>query len=117
MLAMSDVVANEKDAISRQGAKDALENLASSLEQLGPASGTDLIAHLKSLPAIPQFYGKLPPFPKKPIDPYEAAASSGDMPTHDSVTEYGDSMMFYRNECADFAKELAKAVREFSARA
>jgi hypothetical protein len=115
MLAMSDVVANEKDAISRQGARDALEKLAASLEQFDPAFGPDLIAHLKSLPAIPQFYGKLPPFPKKPTDPYESATSSGDMPTHDSVIEYEDSMMFYRQECAEFAKELAKAVREFSA--
>ena len=113
---MSDVLANEKDAISRQGARDALEKLAASLEQLDPASGQDLIAHLKGLPAIPQFYGK-PAFPKKPVDPYEVASSSGDMPTHDSVIEYEDNLMFYRKECAEFAKELAKAVRESSAKA
>ncbi len=112
---MSDVVANEKDAISRHGARDALEKLAASLEQLDQASGPGFITHLKSLPAIPQFYGKLPQFPKKPADPYESATSSGDMPTHDSVIEYEDSMMFYRQECAEFARELAKAVRGSSA--
>ena len=37
------------------------------------------------------------------------------MPTHDSVIEYEDSMMFYRQECAEFARELAKAVRGSSA--
>ena len=53
----------------------------------------------------------MPKFPKKPADPYDSPDASGDLPTHDAEIEYEDNIMFYRNECILFAKQLAKACR------
>lgn len=116
-MTLADVLSNEKDAVSRQGAKGALEKLAASLEALDLGFAPDFVAHVKGLKEVPVFYGTLPPFPKKPDDPYSVAQASGDLPTHDAVTEYEDDMMFYVKDCAEFAKSLAKAVRGFPARA
>ena len=105
---------DEKAAVAASGPaalKPALEKLAASLDKLDILEAEKFVAHLKSLPKPPDFYGQLPKFPKKPTDPYEKAASTGDMPTHDAEIEYEDDVMFYRNECIAFAKELAKACR------
>ena len=113
-MTLEDVLSAEKEAVSSQGAKNALEKLASLLEKLEPVAAEGFIAHLKGLAEFPQFYGALPEFPKKPTDPYKLAQASGDLPTHDAVTEYEDDMMYYRNECRDVARELAKACRAFA---
>jgi len=116
---LEDVLANEKAAVAAPAGsaslKPALEKLAESLEQLDPGFAPDLVKHIQGLQAIPTFYGEIPPSPKRPENPYATAQASGDLPTHDSVIEYEDDMMFYKKDCAEFAKALAKAVREFSA--
>jgi hypothetical protein len=117
-VSLEDILANENAAVAAQAGsaslKPALAKLAESLEQLDPGFAPDVIKHLQDLKVIPPFYGEIPPFPKKPENPYATASASGDLPTHDAVIEYEDDMMFYRKDCAEFAKALAKAVREFS---
>lgn len=116
---IANVLADEKAATaatSPAALKPALERLAESLEALDAASAEGFVSHIKSLGRVPEFYGDVPPFPKKPADPYEAALASGDLPTHDSEIEYEDNLEFYRKECAEFAKALARACREFSSR-
>ena len=109
--AMSDEKAAVAALASPPALKPALERLAASLDKLDILEAEKFVAHLKSLPNPPEFYGQLPKFPKKPTDPYEKAESTGDMPTHDAEIEYEDDVMFYRNECIAFAKQLAKACR------
>lgn len=124
---LEDVLSHENAAIAlvsadysspeaRAKLKPALETLAASLEALEPLMAADFVSHLNQLKAVPSFYGEIPPLPKKPRNPYGAAQASGDLPTHDSVTEYEDEMMFYRNECRTATKALAAACREFSSR-